>query len=127
MKNILRQVVWWLAPVVLAALSGTASAQLAIELGGKQFADWSGVASVSIGVATIGQSGEAGYRFPDGTRGQYKHGFRVLNDSAAEWQDFYGVQFEVKLPDAREVGLTATIQRALRGPNPERRSTARCA
>ena len=38
----------------------------------------------------------------------------MLNDSAAEWQNFYGVQFEVKLPDAREVELTATILRARR-------------
>ena len=64
-------------------------------------------------------SGETTLREPDGPRGQYKHGFRVLNDSAAEWQNFYGVQFEVNLPDAREVELTATIQRAPRGPSPE--------
>ena len=64
-------------------------------------------------------SGETTLREPDGPRGQYKHGFRVLNDSAAEWQNFYGVQFEVNLPDAREVELTTTIQRAPRGPSPE--------
>ena len=51
---------------------------------------------------------------PDGPRGQYKHGFRVLNDSAAEWQDFYGVQFEINLPDQREVEVTAMILRARR-------------
>jgi hypothetical protein len=60
--------------------------------------------------------GEITLREPDGPRGQYKHGFRVLNDSAAEWQSFYGVQFEVNLPDAREVELTATILRAERNP-----------
>jgi hypothetical protein len=59
-------------------------------------------------------SDEATLREPDGTRGQYKHGFRVLNDSAAEWQNFYGVQFEVNLPDDREVELTTTILRARR-------------
>jgi len=59
-------------------------------------------------------SGAITLREPDGPRGQYKHGFRVLNDSAAEWQNFYGVQFEVNLPDAREVELTATILRAER-------------
>jgi hypothetical protein len=69
--------------------------------------------------AVVKFSGETVLREPDGPRGQYKHGFRVLNDSAAEWQDFYGVQFEVKLPDAREVELTATIQRAARGASPE--------
>jgi hypothetical protein len=64
-------------------------------------------------------SGATTLREPDGPRGQYKHGFRVLNDSAAEWQNFYGVQFEVKLPDAREVELTATILRARRVANVE--------
>src|ERR1019366_3865474 len=54
-------------------------------------------------------SGETTLREPDGPRGQYKHGFRVLNDSAAEWQNFYGVQFEVNLPDASEVEMMATI------------------
>src|SRR5215469_8065192 len=42
-------------------------------------------------------NGEITLREPDGPRGQYKHGFRVLNDSAAEWQKYYGVAFEVKL------------------------------
>ncbi|TAK98040.1 MAG: hypothetical protein EPO07_12460, partial [Verrucomicrobia bacterium] len=59
-------------------------------------------------------SGAITLREPDGVRGQYKHGFRVLNDSAAEWQKFYGVQFEVNLSDARETEITATIQRAQR-------------
>jgi hypothetical protein len=58
-------------------------------------------------------------REPDGKLGQYKHGFRVLNDSAAEWQKFYGAQFEVNLPDAREVELTASICRFQRTATPE--------
>jgi hypothetical protein len=48
-------------------------------------------------------------REPDGPRGVFKHGFRTLNDSAAEWQKYYGVQFEIKLPDARETEITAGI------------------
>lgn len=55
--------------------------------------------------------GEITLREPDGLRGQYKHGFRLLNDSAAEWQKFYGVRFEIKLPDARETEITASIFR----------------
>ena len=54
---------------------------------------------------------------PDGPRGQFKHGFWLGNDNAADWQHFYGVQFEMKLPDAREVALTATILRAQRNTN----------
>ena len=60
-------------------------------------------------LAILKGDGEIILREPDGPRGQYKHGFRVLNDSAAEWQKYYGVEFEVKLPDAREAELTAAI------------------
>jgi hypothetical protein len=74
--------------------------------------------------AEISFAGETVLREPDGPRGQYKHGFRVLNDSAAEWQDFYGVRFEAQLPDNREVELTASIQRAPRGAAPEAPVTA---
>ena len=69
--------------------------------------------------AVVNFSSETTLREPDGPRGQYKHGFRVLNDCAADWQKFYGARFEVKLPDARLVELTATIQRAPRGATPE--------
>ena len=62
-------------------------------------------------------SGMVTLREPDGPRGQFKHGFWSGNDSAADWQKFYGVQFEVKLPDAREVTLTAAIFRARRNTN----------
>src|ERR1051325_3072953 len=64
-------------------------------------------------------SGEIVLREPDGPRGQYKHGFRMLNDSAAEWQKFYGVQFDVNLPNAREVELTASVLRYRRTATPE--------
>ncbi len=62
-------------------------------------------------------TGAVTLREPDGPRGQFKHGFWLGNDSAADWQNFYGVQFEVKLSDAREVELTATILRAQRNTN----------
>jgi hypothetical protein len=77
----------------------------------KTLSGWSGLEPG----ATLEVPGEAAFVYPNGPRGQFKHGFRVLNDSAAEWQNFYGVQFEVNLPDTREVELTATIERAARG------------
>lgn len=58
-------------------------------------------------------------REPDGKLGQYKHGFRLLNDSAAEWQKLYGLQFEVNLPDTCEVELTASVCRFQRTATPE--------
>jgi hypothetical protein len=93
--------------IVLATVSGTMAdaSPLTLPVGGLKPG------------AVIKFSGETVLREPDGPRGQYKHGFWLGNDSAAEWQNFYGVQFEVKLPDAREVELTATILRAQRNPN----------
>jgi hypothetical protein len=79
--------------------------------------------SLPVGAARPGEvfnvSGTRTFREADGRRGQYKHGFRVLNDSAAEWQDYYGVQFELNLSDNREMELTATIRRARRLPDVE--------
>ena len=88
------------------------------EIGGTNFSGWSGVKPYPEGAAWA-LSGDAVWRHPDRARGFYKHGFRTLNDSAAEWQKFYGVQFEVKLPDDREVELTASIFRFQRTATPE--------
>ena len=81
----------------------------------KTLSGWSGLKAG----ATLKVPGEATFVYPGGPRGQYQHGFRVLNDSAAGWQKFFGVQFELNLPDAREVELAATIERARRGSSPE--------
>jgi hypothetical protein len=59
--------------------------------------------------------GSISFIYPDGPRGQYKHGFRVYNDSAAEWQKYYGIQFEARLSAPAEVVLTVSLQRAARG------------
>ena len=72
-------------PAMLPAQLAPAVPAICLELGRNTFQNWSGLAAVSQGAATIGPSGEATFRYPDGLRGQYKHGFRVLNDSAAEW------------------------------------------
>jgi len=58
---------------------------------------------------TLTVAGSITIREPDGPRGQFKHGFRTLNDSAAEWQKYQGVRFDVCLPDAREVTISAGI------------------
>jgi len=64
---------------------------------------------------TLNIPGETRFVYPDGPRGQYKHGFRVYNDSAAEWQKDYGLQFDMRLSAPAEVILTVSIQRAKRG------------
>jgi hypothetical protein len=60
--------------------------------------------------AVVKFSGEITLREPDGPRGFYKHGFRLFNDSTADWRYFYGLQFEVKLPEARTVNLMTIIK-----------------
>ncbi|MEI6078657.1 MAG: hypothetical protein WCS94_23975, partial [Verrucomicrobiota bacterium] len=77
---------------------------------------------------TLAAVGSITLREPDGPRGVFKHGFRTFNDSAAEWQTSYGVQFEIKLPDARETEITAGIfkyQKETNGYNPPVSATVR--
>jgi len=73
------------------------------ELGGQAFSHWSGLEAKE-GVAQTKAAGEAVFRYPDGPKGSYNHGFRRENDSAQDWRGFYGIQFDVKL-DQAAVGL----------------------
>jgi hypothetical protein len=93
--------------IAMLAVGDAQSASLTLPVGG--------LAAGKI----LNVAGETTLREPDGPRGQFKQGFRTCNDSAAEWQKFYGVQFEVKLPDASEVKLTAGILRFQRTATPE--------
>ena len=98
--------------VAAAALYPVEAAPLILPVGGLK-AD-----------AVVTFTGETTLREPEGPRGQYKHGMRVLNDSAADWQKFYGVQLEVNLPDSKDVALTAVITRFQRTAAPETPVTA---
>ena len=80
-------------------------------LGGRDLQGWSGLELASEG-AKMPVPGSAVFRYPDGPRGAYRHGFRLLNDSAADWGKLYGVRYDVELPDAREVELVTTIRAA---------------
>src|SRR5436305_1998469 len=70
--------------------------------------------------------GEATFRYPDGPRGYYKHGFRMLNDGTADWLHGWGVQLNVKLPAAGEVELTVSIAPAPHGDTLEPRTSTVC-
>ena len=72
-------------------------------LGGERFANWTGLAPAADGAAALPTTGAATFRYPDGPRGFYKHGFRTFNDGAADWLGCWGVQFDVKLPSAGDV------------------------
>jgi hypothetical protein len=82
-------------------------------IGGPALQGWSGLED---GRTSLGVPGEAAFRYPDGPRGAYRHGFRALNDSAADWGDAYGVRYGVTLPDARQVELITLIKAAGSGP-----------
>lgn len=60
--------------------------------------------------AVFPANGEVIFTYPAGTKGFYKHGFRAECDGTSDWRDFYGLQFDIKLPDDRQVRLMTTIR-----------------
>ncbi|MEO7933841.1 MAG: NEW3 domain-containing protein [Chthoniobacterales bacterium] len=88
---------------------------LVLPLGGAAFENWKGLESTA-GAATLKCPSEAVFRYPDGPRGAYKHGFRNFNDGTADWHFFYGVQMEVQLADGSPVELISTIFPASKDP-----------
>ena len=101
-----------LSCVSLSAPAVGQDAGPAIEyLDGEGWRQWTGL-EVSPAGAALPATGAAVFRYPDGPRGFYKAGFRVLNDSAADWADRYGVRLEVELPNDLPVTLTVTVQSA---------------
>jgi hypothetical protein len=80
-----------------------------MQLGGPTFQDWSGVGPATDGAATIMVPGRAGFRFPDGPRGFYHHGYRIENDGTVDFKPFFGIRCEVQLTDARAVDLTFNV------------------
>jgi hypothetical protein len=81
-------------------------------LGGPAFEGWSGFLGTTKGEARLALPGTAEFRYPDGPRGFYKHGFRTFNDGTRDWRAYEGVRLDVKLPDDRPVELTASVLRA---------------
>ncbi|HSV16081.1 MAG TPA: hypothetical protein VLI90_17605 [Tepidisphaeraceae bacterium] len=118
-----------LALILLASSSsGAADAPWQQLGGGSAFGNWPGLKVAADGTASLAVPGEAVFRYPDGPRGFYKHGFRVFNDGTADWHADWGVQLEVKLADARAVELMVSIAPASRGNEVEsRKATVRIA
>ena len=73
--------------------------------------NWSGVEPGPSGAALTG-AGVGTFRYPNGPRGFYKHGFRVLSDGTGDWRHAYGVRLEVALPDEREATLAVAVRPA---------------
>jgi hypothetical protein len=56
------------------------------------------------------QSGQsASFRFPDGSKGRYKHGFRFHHDGTRDWRAFRGLELTLDADAGREVELTVTL------------------
>src|SRR5689334_1663918 len=82
---------------------------LVVELSGGTFAGWTGVQPGKQGVADWNLEGSAVFKYPQGQKGWYRHGFRDLNDSSADWRNFYGVELDVLVPQGRALELQAAI------------------
>lgn len=59
--------------------------------------------------ASLAVPGQISFRYPEGSRGFHNHGFRLENDGTCDWKDYYGADFQVNLPNDREVELTVTL------------------
>jgi hypothetical protein len=80
------------------------------RLDAEHWQDWTGLEVAAADAAALPLSGAAAFRHPDGPRGFYKHGFRVLSDGTGDWRERYGVRMQVELPDDRAAALTVAIQ-----------------
>ena len=49
------------------------------------------------------------YAYPADDKGWYKQGMRVAHDGTSDWRDYYGIQFDVKLPDEPPTTLATII------------------
>lgn len=84
---------------VLCLLSSRAAelTPLVLPLGGTAFENWKGLEPVA-DAATLKFPGEAVFRYPDGTRGAYKHGFRNFDDGTADWHLFMVSRWKCNSP-----------------------------
>lgn len=93
--------------IVSLAVSPLLSAQTPAPAQELKIASWTGVTQ-SGDSAELKLPGEAVFRYPDGARGFYKHGFRTLNDGTKDWQAFYGLRMEVRAEERVELTLTVS-------------------
>jgi len=85
------------------------------NLGGDHWEQWAGVTPGPDGALIQSPPDGVTFRYPDGPKGFYKHGFRVENDGTADWNEFYGLRLQIKLPADRMVMLTAAFSPASPG------------
>jgi hypothetical protein len=80
------------------------------SVGDLSLSDWTGVVPAEVGEgAWMKLPGEAVYRYADGPQGTYNHGFRRLNDSAANWLNYGALKFSLYLPTDAAVDVVVRI------------------
>jgi hypothetical protein len=80
---------------------------------------------MDLGFAPSIRSGEtASFRFPEGSKGRYKHGFRFLHDGTRDWRSYQGLELSLEADPGREVEIITTLV-APEGMNANERTTAK--
>jgi hypothetical protein len=97
---------WQLLFALLVAVS--AAQELRVNLAGDSFAGWTGVRVEATGAVLLPDR-PASFRFPEGPKGRYKHGFRVYHDGTRDWRGYQGLELCLEADKGREVEITATL------------------
>ena len=95
--------------IIIALLfTGMAQAQLRLDVGSRDFSDWSEISDVTNNEGTF-QSGEMiSYQYPDGQR--TSKGFRDYRGYASDWSIYQGLCFEIFLENESSVDLTLSLK-----------------
>lgn len=80
-----------------------------LEIGGTNFAGWTGLQPAPGGTAKWNLADKAVFSYPPSSKGWYWEGFRHENNGTRDWSGFYGLQLEVKVPPGRTLALRATV------------------
>lgn len=85
------------------------STNLILPVGGAGFQGWNGL-KPSGSEATLQVPGEAIFRYPEGPKGWYEFGFRMMNDGTRDWSKYNGLRFELLVPQGSSVKLEAAVK-----------------
>ncbi len=80
-----------------------------LEIGGDNFANWTGVTVRNDAAAKWTLNNPAVFTCPPGPKGWYFNGFRQENDSTRDWRAFFGLQMKIMAPAGRRLVLQATL------------------
>lgn len=85
----------------------------------KTLSGWTGVEPGNDGAVHWKLENTAVFRYPDGPKGWFFHGFREENDSTRDGRGFYGLRLDVRAPKDRTLKLQATLGTPPEAPRQE--------